>query len=221
MEYNNIEHKGIQEIEEITPEVSTPQPLKKKMVSGTVVKQKKSLGTRLASLLFDKEDVDSIGKLLLNEVVVPAVKNTLYEAITTGVSTALFGQSGAPVSRNTYNRTSSMGRTNQYHQSYNRTNNYKRESVVDTSYRYDRGGDGRSYVPDYVFANRHEALAVLDQMRDDISMYGSVSVLSYYDYIGMESRHTDNHYGWTDLTRSGIKPTRNGFVMSLPPVETL
>lgn len=57
-------------------------------------------------------------------------------------------------------------------------------------------------------------------MDDLIDKYGTVSVGDLYELLGEEPAYTDEKWGWTDLTESGIRRVRDGYLLQLPQPES-
>lgn len=68
---------------------------------------------------------------------------------------------------------------------------------------------------------RAEAEEVIDRMFELVSRYGSVSVADMYELVGLASTHTDNKWGWTDLSGAGVSRIRGGYLLDLPEPEPL
>jgi hypothetical protein len=54
-----------------------------------------------------------------------------------------------------------------------------------------------------------------------VSRYESASVADLYELVGLSSVHTDNRWGWTDLTGAGVSRIRGGYLLDLPEPEPL
>lgn len=65
-------------------------------------------------------------------------------------------------------------------------------------------------------ASRADAEEVLDSMNEMLDLYDIVSVADLYDLVGIEGQHTDNNYGWTDLSRATVVRTSDGYLLKLP-----
>ena len=66
----------------------------------------------------------------------------------------------------------------------------------------------------YAFQSRTDAEAALDQLIDIIREYSQVSVADFCDVIGVTCNFTDNKYGWTDLSKTTISRTHDGYVIN-------
>src|SRR5437764_6070848 len=99
--YNEIEAKNNMEIEAVIEEVEiTEVPAEKKHVQKLVHTQpkkiKKSLLGRLVTGVLGPEGLPSIGAYVNDEIIKPAVKNLIFDAITSAASRAMFGDRGGP-----------------------------------------------------------------------------------------------------------------------------
>jgi len=217
------------------PEVSTKdsdtveeRPKKEAVVSKVVKLQKKGLMERLVIGVLGPDGLPSIGKYLGHEVILPAVKNIVVDMVTSGINMAMYGQEGkrgnkppmhygGPAS-NHWSKPPSTNYANRYQSqspSFNQT-----PTTYATPVPRRIGGN---FVDEYIIADRNEALMALDSLKDTAREYGSVAVADYLDLIGIEAAFTDNTYGWTHevLQQASVMPTRNGFILKLPPVTVI
>lgn len=178
----------------------------KKVVEGGVSKQKKSLGKKLEETFLSA----SFGEVIadcVTEVVVPSVKNMLYDAISGGFQMLLWGEI----------KGGKDGRRGPYIDYAGRS-------------RYSTGSSKRDDVPfkkahrnidNIYFETRGDAYNVLDNLMAAVDKYGEVSVSDLNDLIGEPGEFTDTKYGWTNLSRAEIKRYRNGWLLVLPNVVPL
>jgi len=180
------------------------------VVKGKVVKQKKSLGKKISES-FLGEDSKSVGDYIFHEVIIPAIKATLSDAVTGGIEMLLFGErrSGSrPFSRNG-NKTYASYSSYYGEQNRNNVNNNFRRTRV------------RNDFDDILFETRGEAEEVLSHLVDLTIDYGMASVADFYDLSGLESQFTDNKYGWTNLRDACTDRVRNGYIIRLPQPRPL
>lgn len=190
------------------PEMEESKPEKlEKVVKGEVKKRKSTSG--LAGE-FVKEEPTYVRDYILGEVVLPAVKNLISDMVKNSVDLFLFGQ--------TSGRTSSPNRDRTRYSSYG-------------SRRYDDDFDDRPRrrnrasryddFSDIVMSSRADAITVLNDMKDYIEDYGSVSVSVFYQLVGEDSQAIDNTFGWTDLTRAYVDSVRGGYIIEFPRARRL
>ncbi len=69
------------------------------------------------------------------------------------------------------------------------------------------------YIPnkinDFVFDTLEEAQTVFEQAQNVSGFYGTMTIADLYDLVGIESKYTDNKYGWTkaEIDRGRIQRT--------------
>lgn len=175
----------------------------KKVVTGVVKTKKKSACNRVLEN-FILKDVDSVKSYVISSVVIPAVKDILYDTITSGLSMLLSGDGGYRGRRSSYEYDSHP------YQRYYKDKN-KRSSKSRTPDRTDR------YSNDNVILDsRVEAEEVLEVLNEYIDEFGMVSLLEFYESVGKTSNYTDSKYGWFDLRSASISRTREGYLIKLP-----
>lgn len=174
----------------------------KKVIVGNVRTEKKSWIKKVLGL-FVSDDISDVKSYLIQNVIVPAVKRTLSDA----VEVTLNGESGRK--RNRYG--------NQYISSYQSGRISRDEPDF-------RRNDYRDLyeIEDIVLDSYGDCELVLDEMNGLIEKYGLVSVSDLYDMVGKTgASHTDCKYGWTSLRTARIVPVRNGFALRFPRVIPL
>lgn len=178
----------------------------KKVVTGKVLKQKKSLGKRLT------EDIGSVTKYIFTDILIPSTKNAISDMVAAifdmssdRVETLLFGQVKSKTSRLRNNQASL---NNYYYKPQKRHEITPRARAL---HQFD----------DIVIVDRGEAELVLSQLTELIDVYGLVSVAELYNLLGITSEYTDHKYGWDNLSSSRIAPVRGGYLLDLPKPEVL
>lgn len=183
-------------------ENAVPEKKVEKVVTGAVVTKKKSEIHKFTDI-FVSEDIDNVKSYIFLDVLMPAIKTTIVDIVTNGLDMLLYGESS---------RKRSNGRPIADRISYNR--------ISDSSYRQtrqsvERRSSGYGY-DDIVLDDRGDAEEVLDRMCELIETYGEASVADLYDLVGISCRHTDNKYGWTDLSRASVVRSRSGYLLKMP-----
>jgi len=160
-------------------------------------------------------DAQRVWGYMLGEVLIPAARDMIADALTGGVERAIFGDSshrhrgrsrGLPGRTDYHSISSSRGRPG-----------YRDEPRRELS----RRSRSLHNFDEIVLDKRVEAEEVLDRMDAWIDKYDSVSVADFYEMCGVSSNYTDNKYGWTDLRGSGVQHVRGGYLIKLPPPEPL
>lgn len=186
-----------------------------KVVEGAVVRKKKGLGKKFAET-FINEDAGSVKEYVFMDVIIPALKDTLYNVVSNSVSMFLFGSRGPSVGsggRNNYNSISTSRRVSKssYGASEPRRGAYIRPE--------DRKA---AYLDDIEFESIADANKVLDKMLWRLNEYHVVTVADFYDYAGITPDYTDSKYGWENLDGSYVKRGYGGvYYIILPRAELL
>lgn len=198
-EYRSNSHKSREGQTEIAPVKKV-----EKVVTDTVQTRKKTGVQKLAEA-FIAEDMNTVRDYILTDVVIPTIKNCIWEVIcdglgmAMGVTTDRFKRNQAPASRISYSS---------YYDDRNRQRDDRRSPEG-----YARSG--RSF-DDIVFRSRGDAELVLEKMDEMVSVYSVVSVADMYDMAELDCPHTYNKYGWTNLRKAAVKPVKGGYIIDLP-----
>ena len=182
------------------------------VVSGGAVRRKKSLRKQFKET-FVAGDARTAIHYVLFDVLLPAAKDMVVEAGSQGIEKLIFGES-----RRRGSTRPQAGPTG--YVSYNR---YAMEQSRQTGPQraMSRQARARHNFDEIVLDQRSEAEDVIDRLFDLVSRYESASVADLYELVGLSSVHTDNRWGWTDLTGAGVSRIRGGYLLDLPEPEPL
>ena len=173
-----------------------------KGIKGSAVKHKKTVGEKLKDI-FIGEDVDNVGEYIVFDVVAPAIKEMISEAISSGVNMMLFGDAGR-------GRRSSSNRDRVSYTDYARTRNRE----IARRARFD--------FTDIEFEDMGDAADALDMLEDTIIKYGAARVSDFYSFAGVTGSPTDNDWGWTNIGSARPVRLRNGnCILDLPRPKPL
>lgn len=173
-----------------------------KVISGNVSTRKKSLGKKFTETFFE-ESAEDVKRYLIFDVLIPAVKNTFSEMVTKGLDMFLFA-GGSRSSR----------RDNKTYVSYSSYSSGRRDR--------DRLEKRKNLdFRDIIFDTRAEAEEVLSNLVDLTYDYEAASVADLYDLVGIDGNHTDNKYGWRNLSGAHVKMARGGGYMIVLPKATV
>lgn len=189
-EYASNSHKSKEKRNEKIPEKKV-----EKIVSGSVKAKKKS-GLQKITNIFVPEDVDNVKSYIVEDIVVPAVKDIILDAVR-----AFLGVNGKSGNRSS---TASKVSYRKYYDDNRRE--YNSPTRTRTGYEYD----------DIILDNRGEAEDVLSRMDELVATYGMVCVADLYDLVGINGNYTDNKYGWTDIRSATVVHVRDGYMIKLP-----
>lgn len=189
-----------------SPNVEPEKEPVKKIIKGTATQEKRSWKARMRDTFLGETALD-IGDFVKNDIIVPAVKNMLADAVQTTTEMRLFGHMRG--------RSSNSGFYN-YNKSYR---NSGRSSSA-----YNRGLAAEPIFNKRTIKNfqrirlehRREVEDVLCEMQSRIDAYGCVSVLDLYSMLGLESTHIDAKHGWESLRNVQTIPERGGYLLEFP-----
>lgn len=182
-------------------------------------RRKKPLGKRFAET-FVGGDARGVWGYVAFDVLIPAAKDTIADAFSTGVERMLFGSD-----------TRYRGRRNHHHSpsgqngyvAYNRyapTRPYN--PTKDEPRQISRRSRAVHDFDEIILDTRVEAEEVIDRLFDLVSRYESATVADLYELVGIESNYTDNKYGWLDVRGAGVtRLPRGGYLLDLPKPELL
>jgi hypothetical protein len=222
--YNEIEVKNNMKVEmsgndaEPMEAVAPVEKKLEKIVAVQPKRVKRGLMSRLISGVLGPDGLPSIGTYVNEEIIKPAVKNLIFDAITSAASKAMFGDKGGPYRGGSRPTGASYRPATNYSNRYGSPNTQRPEPEERKPIRPARYG-----VDDYLIVDRYDASHVLISLQENAERYNVTSVADYYELIGVPSQHTDNNYGWTvdSISRASIVPVQGGFVIKFPPVEVI
>ena len=179
-----------------------------KVVTGTVTTKKPSIAKRLRIILFG-DNGKSVGSYLVEDVFIPAFRDTLDEMITGSKDLLLHGErrsrprSGALGSRMTFQNTNYGGMS--------RPGGAR--PVVDPVQ-----PKGQYYFEDIVLSSKGDAEVVLTQLIDILDEYGQVTIADLRDTVGMSGQYTDRNWGWISLANARTERLRGtqNYILDLP-----
>jgi hypothetical protein len=149
------------------------------------------------------------------DVVVPTIRDLLFESFQSGMERWVFGESRI---RRSGRPSGYPGQTQGPQVNYSAMSTNKptmtRSITQQSRARHDFG--------EIVIQDRREASDVLDVMYDELSRYGSVTVAVLYALTGIQSSHTDHKWGWTSLRGANVvRMGKGGYLLDLPTPEPL
>lgn len=175
-----------------------PSKQVKKVVTGTVKKRRKPLGTKLKEM-FAPDDGDSFSQYLVDQVVVPMFKDMVLSVITQtadgirgGIEERLFGSS-----QQSRTRTTSYGTgrpvINYTRYSSSSTNRPSSRTSAPTPRITVRRSNKLQEV---ILESREEGYGVIEELQAKIDDFGHCTVGDYYACVGITPKSTDESWGW-------------------------
>jgi hypothetical protein len=181
----------------------------KKVTTGVILKKKKNFLNSFTQTFFG-DDAKNVASYVLWDVLIPAAKNTISEMVSTGIEMLLFGEERGSRTRRDKDRSYVS------YSSYYKDRDRGRDRGVRTSDRFDNRSRAQHNFDDVIIDTRAEAENVLSLLVEQIDQYDMATVADFYDLVGISSDFSDNKYGWTNLNRSEVVHTRDGYIIRLP-----
>lgn len=192
---------------------SSKKPLEK-VVTGDVVVKPKTIGNRFKNIFFGG-DIETSRQYLVSEVILPALRNLVVEAVAKGVDRLVYGESA-----HRHRRQPTYGPRVQYNNPIDRGRTQSRAFLPDQR-PIERWTSGKKSFEDVIVANKEDADTVVERLTDIVDMYDVVSVADLYELLGLPSSHVDNKWGWTHLSSIEVRQVREGYRISFPPLEEI
>lgn len=149
-------------------------------------------------------DMDSIKTYLVNEIVIPRLREIFNDAWASAGDILFNGSSGD-------RRRRSGSRRRDYGAYYASWRDDERRRDEDDQTRVRRDYKSISYE------SRADALRVLDVLRDAIDQYHQVAIDDMYDASGITSDNTSyRDYGWTDLSDAEVIRVNGEYKINFP-----
>lgn len=215
-DYPSNSHKDEGKLERPTKIEKTNKKKVERVVVGDVKRRKKPLGKRVVEV-FIGGNANNVWSYVAFDVLIPAAKEMVSEAVSQGIERMLFGDSSSR--RGGRSRGASPG-----YVSYNRFSNstppWKRDEPRPQPSMSKRGRATHNF-DEIILATRVEAEEVIDRLFDLISRYETATVSDLYEMVGVSGDFTDEKWGWTDLRGADVTRIRGGYLLDLPRPEPL
>jgi hypothetical protein len=205
-------------IRQMTEPEAVEEPKKiEKVVEGVVVRRKKPFHKRFTENVIGG-DLKTVGSYVMMEVLLPAVKDTIADAMSQGVERMLFGEA-----RSTSRRPGTRLGTYNGYVSYNR---YSPSASNRMGRKEDRANPGRrARAPhdfdDLILETRVEAEEVINRLFELVARYESASVADLYELVGAQANYTDDKWGWIDMQGANVRRVPRGYLLNLPRPEPI
>jgi len=185
-----------------------------KVVTEEVTVRQKPIGRKMKEIFFGGE-FKSAARYVGADVLLPALRNLIVDASTRGIERMVYGDSS-------YSRP----RRAEYRPRVTYNNPINRGYVIDTT--------GRANLPDqpsrsrnrldgveFVLTTRGEAETVVERLGDILDRYEVASLADLKELLGLKIDHVDNKWGWFALNGIDVRQIREGYLLDLPPMETI
>lgn len=203
-------------MDEFPPNSKTPpaeEEVKFERVTSTDPKRrKKPLGKQFRQTFISGDGKTAAHYVVFN-VLLPGIKDMIYEAGSGYLEKRLFGDSRPR-----------RGPSPTHLGTFNYTKSYQTQSaaVPPTLRGMSRRAKALHDFDDIVLETRGEAEDVLERLHDALDRYDSVSVADLYVLIGEKASPIDHTWGWITLRGSSVSRLRNqGWLLDLPDPVSL
>lgn len=202
---------------------STQQQTGAKKGSGHL--RKRSAGKRLAQQ-FIEEDLPAVKDWLIDEVILPGVKNLTWDIFAGGLSRFFWGSDNPPSTPYGYSR----GYQGSYRRVNYSTSNTRAHQEAVNAYSGSRREQisAQNTADDLVFDTQWEAEAVLKDLLDIYYEYGAVRLADLYDHDLVNlggAEFTDNKFGWAKgingLENARVVRIREGWTIKFPRIAPI
>lgn len=177
---------------------------------GRVIKRNKSF-TRSIAEVFVGDGENNVGAYILRDVLVPALKNLISDAVTSGIEMILYGETSGRSKRGRERGGSVIN----YGSFSKRNRDDDRRDRSRPQYR------DKFDLNEIFFKDHTDAEEVLDELCERLEEYEQVSVADYFELAGIDGASwVHNKWGWESLKKAFCTHTRHGWAIVLPdPIE--
>ncbi len=159
-------------------------------------------------------DIRGMGNSLFETIILPAIKSTIADFFSNGVSMMLFGEDAGPGRRGSPRSYNRMYERRQPSYRGPQSRGRRREHP---SRRPNRNIERTEQVfEDIFFDYRDDAQIVLAGMLERIAEYGQTTIGDLYSLVGIGSNYTNESWGWDNLGRVEIMHTSEGYLIDFP-----
>lgn len=189
------------------------EPKTEKVVTGEVITRKRPLHRRFIET-FAGGDARGAMDYVVMEVLIPAARDAIADAVSQGVEKIVFGEVKSSRRGSRYSGSAQTSYTR--YSSPTKANSYGRPEPR-MSYKARANHDFKEIV----LATRIEAESVLEELDTMIQKYGTASVTNLYNLVGITGDYTDNKWGWNESRGFDISRVREGYLLDLPKPEPI
>lgn len=175
------------------------------------VKLQKTFPNRLKEDL-ELEDNSEVGNFIWRDIVIPKLKDFVYELFTGALEKKMYGTSSG--GRRGVSRRNESVSYNRYYKSDSSSHNRSDNSSNDKNLDY----------KDLMFYERSDAEDCLSTLCDLIDQYGEASIGDLYDAAGItqdDNFAKNNGYGWKNLASATVRRVKDGYILDLPRAKYL
>lgn len=186
-----------------------------RVTQGEVVRRKKPLGKRFAET-FGAGDARGVWAYVMMDVLIPAAKDMVADAVSQGFERMLFGEV-----RSTSRRIGHKPGGYTPYNRYSSPSHSRRDTYDEPRRELSRRSRATHDFDEIILQTRVEAEEVIDRLFDLVSRYEVATVADLYELLGISGSYTDDRWGWSDIRGADIRRVRNGYLLDLPKPEPL
>ncbi len=185
------------------PDTPKEKKIEKVIDGNEFVTRRRSVGKKLGDILLSG-DMKDVKSNLIEDVLIPSIKETIFELANKGLDMLLFGGTSRASSK-----------SNQTYISYN---NYSNQNSRRSASERSRSRRDESKIDDeeLIFRDRGPAEMVLEKMFAIFEEYHIVTKADLNDMLNKTGNFTDNTWGLTDMTGACVERVRGGYLLKLP-----
>ena len=187
-----------------------------KVVEGEVKIKQPGLGKKFKSVFFTG-DFKTTGQYVLGDVIFPALRNMLADAGKGAIDRAIYGQG----TRRPPEYSTGPRQRIRYHTPPTRSRTDPRDRVHLPDQPPHPRPTNRHEASEVIFGSRPEAEKVLEELQLLADQFEAAALGDFYDLVGLESNHTHQKWGWTNLAHATVTQIRDGYLLNLPPLEEI
>lgn len=196
---------------------ASSKPRVERITSAKTVEGKRDhLGRRLLKT-FVQGDIGRSWSDVVSDILVPAARDVITQAVTSGFEQLIYGERQRPssVRRSSYGVSGGSSYT-----SYNRYGRGPERGVrpnVGRPEYTDRARQQHDFSR-IVTETRAELEEVLNQMLEVLDQYGTVTVHDFHGLVGVTSNFADEKFGWddpNDLRSARVVRSRDGYYLDI------
>lgn len=173
------------------------------------ITKKKSLFKKFAEFIFNG-DIQEVRTHLLQDVLEPAIRETIFDLVNRGAEMLLFDNTAHP---------SPIFKKNQTIISYNDYSNKNKQK------HYEHNSGSREVTSsddeELLFKERGAAEKVLSRMVDILETYPYVTKEDLNTILKRTGKFTDNNWGWDNLSKARVERVRGYYLLYLPAPKHL
>lgn len=190
-----------------------------KRVTTARTRHKSTFGRNFSYVFFGGDAREAFG-YTFTHTVIPTLQELFLDSVNSWMQRKVYGDRGGPRRYRPGGPLAGSGSFMPAPTPYNRMSTSRPDDRPPMPRMLSRTSRQRHNFDEIIINSRPEAEEVLDNMYTMLQQYESVSVADLYALTGIESSHTDQKWGWTDLRGAAVGRARGGgYVLELPDPE--